>query len=184
MTEKNLYLHLDTTSNSILSKGLTLSDFSKGVPEIPQNILLLDPDETIGEFEPHTGLKIIREKEQIATYLTSVPRKNNQLKWIDFKEIHFLQQLTPLEIAELLYFSHVGRQLHSPFFYKLQNNFVYFENLDSNAKVYYRHLESFYQILATKLQGSVEELLNQRQSFFKRRVTVAPMPRKLVENLN
>ncbi len=41
--------------------------------------------------------------------------------------------------------------LHSPFFYKLQNNFVFFDLQDGLTRVYYRYLDEFYRILADKI---------------------------------
>ena len=48
-----------------------------------------------------------------------------EIKWIDFSDVTMLKELTPLEISELLYFGHMKNSLHSPFFYKLQNDFVF-----------------------------------------------------------
>lgn len=183
MTTKNVYVHLDTTSNSILARGITLTDFALSVPETPHNILLLDPNAEIGEFEPHTGLKIVRLQDAAASYLRGSHASTSLSKWIDFKDVSLLQQLTPMEIAELLYFSHVGRQLHSPFFYKLQNNFVFFEQKEGHTKVYYRHLDNFYHVLAGKLARSLEFVLNRRQSFFRPKVQVAALPASLVAQL-
>ena len=68
-----------------------------------------------------------------------------------------VKELTPLEISELLYFGHMKTHLHSPFFYKLQNNFVYFDLKDQRSRVYYRYLEEYYRILADKITHIVLE---------------------------
>ena len=184
MTVENVYVHLDTTSNSVQTRGISTADFISAIPDKPQNILLLDPTAAGGEFEPHTGLKIVRGESACLNYL-SVSERNGLplLKWIDFKEIHFLQQLTPLEIAELLYFSHVGRQLHSPFFYKLQNNFVYFEQQEGQMKTYYRHLESFYRVISDALSQSTAAVQHREKRFFQSKVTLRLLPDELVKNL-
>lgn len=183
MTATYMYIHLDTISNSVLSKGLTIADFVTSVPEKPQNILLLDPNAPEGEFEPHTGLKIIRGQSRVIDYFNAQKNKREiDIKWIDFKDLHFLQQLTPMEIAELLYFSHMATQLHSPFFYKLQNNFVYFEKKDNLMKVFYRRLDEFYEIVAEKVRLLVYEKINQRKSFFKAATSVAGMDTALMKD--
>ncbi|MBP1043419.1 hypothetical protein I6N95_20560 [Vagococcus sp. BWB3-3] len=177
-----IYIHLDTISNSVLSKGLSIADFALSVPEKPQNILLLDPNAVEGEFESHTGLKMIRGQGPVEDYYNSHAAKREiETKWIDFRDIHFLQQLTPMEIAELLYFSHMATQLHSPFFYKLQNNFVYFEKKDTLAKVFYRHLDDFYEIVAEKVRSKVYQKINERKSFFKAATPVASMEANLMK---
>ncbi len=60
MTE-SVYVHIDTTSNAVLTKGLTATDFANSIVHFPQNLLLLDPSASAGEYESHTGLKVIRE---------------------------------------------------------------------------------------------------------------------------
>lgn len=59
MTE-SVYVHIDTTSNAVLTKGLTATDFANSIVHFPQNLLLLDPSASAGEYESHTGLKVIR----------------------------------------------------------------------------------------------------------------------------
>ncbi|HAQ0275129.1 TPA: hypothetical protein IWO12_000744 [Enterococcus faecium] len=128
MTE-SVYVHIDTTSNAVLTKGLTATDFANSIVHFPQNLLLLDPSASAGEYESHTGLKVIRGTENIQRFFSSSRNRRgfDELKWIDFTDLTMLKELTPLEISELLYFGHMKTHLHSPFFYKLQNNFVYFD---------------------------------------------------------
>ncbi|MBA5770603.1 hypothetical protein H3285_29620, partial [Escherichia coli] len=73
----------------------------------------------------------------------------NPLCWIDFEDVELLNQLTPQEVAEMLYLAHTRRHLRSPFYYKLQNNFVYLTREDGRYnKVYYRNLNHFYMLLS------------------------------------
>lgn len=179
MIQDHIYIHLDTTSNSLFSTGLTMADFIEADVEKPENILLLDPQASEGEYEPHTGLKVIRGQHQVERYFISKSKQREaQIKWIDFKDIDLLQQLTAMEVAELLYFGHMNTQLHSPFFYKLQNNFVYFEKPDKKNKVYYRQLDAFYNLLGHHLQKLVYERINRRKGFFKAPTEVATVPEK------
>ncbi len=179
-----IYIHLDTISNSVMAKGLNITDFNRSNFDNPQNILLLEPNAVAGEFEPHTGLKMIRGTTDVNSFFESQgTKKDSNLKWIDFKDTHFLQQLTPMEIAELLYFGHVASQLHSPFFYKLQNNFVYFEKKDGMSKIFYRNLDNFYHLLATKLEMIVHERINEKKSFFKPAIAVAKLPPQMMKDL-
>ncbi|MGE9502105.1 hypothetical protein ACQP3D_27360, partial [Escherichia coli] len=91
-----------------------------------------------GEYESHTGLKVIRGTENIQRFFSSSRNRRgfDELKWIDFTDLTMLKELTPLEISELLYFGHMKTHLHSPFFYKLQNNFVYFDLNDQLNRIY------------------------------------------------
>ena len=73
--------------------------------------------------------------------------------------------------------------LHSPFFYKLQNNFVYFDLKDQRSRVYYRYLEEYYRILADKITHIVLEKINDRLSFFKRPTPVSKLDLNLLKDL-
>ena len=94
-----------------------------------------------------------------------------------------VKELTPLEISELLYFGHMKTHLHSPFFYKLQNNFVYFDLKDQRSRVYYRYLEEYYRILADKITHIVLEKINDRLSFFKKPTPVSKLDLNLLKDL-
>ena len=129
----SIYIHLDTTSNIVLTQGINAGDFHRGIVHPPKNILLLNPSSELGEFENHTTMKIIRGEAAVSQFLQNLSKNRLLLenKWIDFTDLAMLKELTPLEISELLYFGHMKTHLYSPFFYKLQNNFVYFDGLKS-----------------------------------------------------
>lgn len=184
MTE-SVYVHIDTTSNAVLTKGLTINDFSTSIVHFPQNLLLLDPSTTTGEYESHTGMKVIRGTENIQHFFASVRSRNRSgdLKWIDFSDLTMLKELTPLEISELLYFGHMKTHLHSPFFYKLQNNFVYFDLNDQLGRIYYRYLDEFYRIFANKLGTILCEKINEKKSFFRRDIPVENISVDLLKDM-
>lgn len=161
-----IYVHIDVTSNAVLSKGITHSDFVRSIVHHPQNLLLLDPSAEAGEYDMHSGLKIIRGEESVNRYFQSLQRRwmTEEIKWIDFSDVTMLKELTPLEISELLYFGHMKNSLHSPFFYKLQNDFVFFEFADQMTRV-------------------VLEKVNQKKAFFKRNTPVEKLSPELLKNM-
>lgn len=181
----SVYVHIDTTSNAVLTKGLTANDFSNSIVHYPQNLLLLDPAASAGEYEPHTGLKIIRGTENIQQFFSSLRNRHNadDLKWIDFTDLTMLKELSPLEISELLYFGHMKTHLHSPFFYKLQNNFVYFDLSDQLNRIYYRYLDEFYRIFADKMSQILADKINEKKSFFRRGITVEKINGDLLKEM-
>ncbi|MGG5359576.1 MULTISPECIES: hypothetical protein [unclassified Enterococcus] len=184
MTE-SVYVHIDTTSNAVLTKGLTAADFSRSIVHHPKNLLLLDPAAAAGEYEPHTGLKVIRGGDQVKQFFQSIKsrRSGDDLKWIDFTDLTMLKELSPLEISELLYFGHMKTHLHSPFFYKLQNNFVYFDLNDQLNRIYYRYLDEFYRILADKLSLILEKKINEKKSFFQKSIPVEKIDSELLKDM-
>lgn len=180
-----IYVHIDLTSNAILSKGITHSDFTHGIIHQPKNLLLLNPSSEDGEFDIHSGLKIIRGEEKVNQYFSLAHRRktNEEIKWIDFSDVALLKELTPLEISELLYFGHTKSSLHSPFFYKLQNNFVFFEFVDDTTRIYYRYIEEFYRILSSKISQVVLEKMNERKTFFQRSIPVSKISSDLLKEM-
>lgn len=184
MTTDFIYLHLDTISNSLFARGLVVEDFSASLLEVPEHILLLDANETAGEYEPHTGLRVVRGKTEVTRYFFQKSKQNDvQLKWLDFKDLDLLQQVTPMEIAELLYFGHMMSQLRSPFFYKLQNKYVYFEKPGDLTKVYYRHIEDFYRLISHKVSDVVFQKVNKRKGLFKPAITISPIDPEVIKTL-
>ncbi|MBO0448369.1 hypothetical protein JZO76_02360 [Enterococcus sp. MJM12] len=180
-----VYVHIDTTSNAILARGITPADFVHGIVHYPSNLLLLDPSSNYGEFEAHTGMKIIRGNESVDRFFDEVRkgRITEDLKWIDFSDAAMLKELTPLEISELLYFGHMKTHLHSPFFYKLQNNFVFFDLKDGLTRIYYRYLDEFYRILADKITRVALGKLNDRRSFFRKATPVEKLDLNLLKEM-
>lgn len=180
-----IYVHIDRTSNAVLSKGITHRDFTHSIVHYPENLLLLNPSANEGEYDRHTGLRIIRGEEQVTQYFADTFRSKpeDEIKWIDFSDISMLKELTPLEISELLYFGHMKTSLHSPFFYKLQNDFVFFEFMDQMMRVYYRYIDEFYRILADKITRIILEKVNERKTFFKRGVPVEKLEVELLKEM-
>lgn len=182
---KMVYVHIDTTSNAALSRGISPVEFYHGIVHQPKNLLLLDPSSDYGEFEAHTGMKVLRGNESVKQYFDEIARNriSEDIKWIDFNDSAMIKELTPLEISELLYFGHTKTHLHSPFFYKLQNNFVYFDLKDDLSRVYYRYLDEYYRILADKLTRLVLEKINDRKSFFRKSTPVDKLDVTLLREL-
>lgn len=167
-----IYIHLDTISNSILTKGITAQDFYQSLTHLPQYLLLLNTDSEEGEFESHTALPVIKGKEAVRRYLSAKQREKEAPCWIDFSDLHLIKQLTPIEISELLYFGHMKHHLHAPFFYKLQNDYVYLTLNAAVNKLYYRHLEDFYHLLAYKIRQELWQRCKERQWWFKRDIVI------------
>ncbi|MFW8619276.1 hypothetical protein ACOJB1_15695 [Enterococcus innesii] len=180
-----IYVHIDTTSNAVLTRGLAPQDFNKSIVHQPKNLLLLDPSSDFGEFDGHTGLKVIRGMEDVQLFFQQINKGRiaEEMKWIDFNDYEMVKELTPLEISELLYFGHMKTHLHSPFFYKLQNNFVFFDLKDARSRVYYRYLDEYYRILADRITRIVLEKINDRLSFFKKATPVEKLDFNLLKEL-
>lgn len=181
-----IYVLIDNVSNAVFTQGFSTADFHQAIVHRPKNLLLLDPSSELGEYEAHTAMKIIRGSNAVENYFQAADNKriSSPPKWIDFTDTMMLKELTPVEISELLYFGHMKTHLHSPFFYKLQNNFAYFDLQDDLARVYYRYLDEFYQVLAKKVTHIITEILNVHRTLFRKKKAVTPLPLDIVKKLS
>lgn len=184
--KQSIYIHIDTTSNIVMTRGLQAADFHTGIIHPPKNLLLLNPASTYGDYESHTGLKIVRGVDAVEQYaqIVTKQRLGEENKWIDFSDLSMLRELSPLEVSELLYFGHMRTHLRSPFFYKLQNNFVYFDLPQRVSRIYYRYLDEFYRVLAGKIKRQTLERVNDKRTFFKRPIPVADVPLEVIKQLH
>ena len=163
---KQLYIHYDSVSNHVLAKSIAFHLSALPQSEIPQNILLLNGKSSLATHDAYTGFMWIKGRKNVLEYLQGVAEgKEAPSNWVDFDSIEFVHQLTPQEIADLLYISHAKTHLHSPFFYKLQNNFIYLCLANEYSKVYYRKIEQFLPLLSRQVQIEMTDILNQSPKF-------------------
>jgi hypothetical protein len=102
------------------------------------------------------------------------------LRWIDFAEERKLNILTPQEQAELLYIGHKKEPIRSPFYYQLQNRFVYLANEEENmTKIYFRELEDSESLVVNVFNRLVQE--KEKGSAFWRRKQKEVLPSLSVE---
>ncbi|KRN27885.1 hypothetical protein IV38_GL001724 [Lactobacillus selangorensis] len=131
------------------SYGITHLDFVNSLTKMPAHLLLLTPVDEEQMVDSHTGFNVISGDHEIRSYLLN--RHMRQQKWIDYRRTLYLDEVTPNEIAEMLYLGHMYTQLQSPFYYKLENDFVYLDLPEGMTKVYYRHLNQFETVFNTAL---------------------------------
>lgn len=177
MADEMLYVHYETVSNYVLSKGISVKDDTKLVRKVPDNLLLIDGRKSVGTFDNHTGFQIIKGPDNVKAFFQNGMDKPDSFgKWIDFVNVEMLHLLTPIEISEILYIAHAHAHLHSPFYYKLQNNYIYLTLPNGFTKMYYRYLEQFHDLLAEAITERMTEKVNQKKRFFQKDRVVKPFP--------
>lgn len=186
MSRINLYVHYDAVTNYFMTRGISLSVLDFGPQYMPQNLILSDAPEELGRFDAQTDFKILRNQNEVIDYLKICEKNNRHLSnWIDFDSVEMMHLLTPVEISELLYLFHAKRALRSPFFYKLQNNYVYLTMSNGLNKTYYRHMTHFYPRFSRALTDYVQALVNENNHWLTlRKKNIEPMPISLVEELS
>lgn len=185
MSRVNLYVHYDSVTNHVMTRAIGLDSSDFDTPYIPNNLILAEAPAEFGRYDVQTNFKIIRGKTDVLNYMEVIQSKGLRMSnWIDFESIELMHQLTPNEIAELLYLFHSSSVLRSAFFYKLQNNYVFLTLPNGLHKMYYRHVTHFYPRFQRVLRERVEDLANEsRTRFFARREQVVELPLEIVTEM-
>ncbi len=177
MSEDMLYVHYETVSNYVLSKGIAVKDYTKLARKLPENLLLVDGRKSIGTYDNHTGFQVIKGQENVKAFFQKGTDNQAAMgKWIDFVNVDMLHLLTPIEISEILYIAHAHTHLHSPFYYKLQNNYIYLTLPNGFIKMYYRYLEQFHELFAEAITVKLKEKVNEKKRFYQKSKEIAPFP--------
>ena len=169
----HIYIHMNEIDRFVIFSGLTLPKFVSAVGPL-QNLLLLKHNYEDGLFNMHTQLDFITS-DGISQFVKKVGDTPKELCWVDFVDEKNVNQLTPMEQAELLYFSHKREPLRSPFSNKLQNNYVYFSSgVEKVTKIYFRNLHDFDILVSKVFNTYIHE--KERASGFWRRKSKAAIP--------
>ena len=105
----------------------------------------------------HTQLEFVPD-EEVLSFTKEFMDNPTDLRWIDFADERRLNMLTPQEQAELLYIGHKKEPIRSPFYYQLQNRFVYLSNEEeSMTKIYFRELNDSIHLVVNILNQVVRD---------------------------
>lgn len=175
MPSQVVYIYYDTVGNNVLSKGIVNINQKSLLKRTPNNLLLIKGDGSVGDYDNHSGFQVIKGQENVRAFLenshSAVARTTS---WIDFTNLEMLHQLTPVEISEILYLAHAHNYLHSPFYYKLQNNYIFLSLPNGFNKVYYRYLEEFIDQFVGSITQRMTNKLNEKKRFFQKDRIAAP----------
>lgn len=166
LSQNYIYVLLDTTTNQVDTRGIGLHYLWEAMKQPVNNVLILSGPKNIGGFDDYTRFEVIRGSQACDEFIQQqIKTAKYNVKWVDYESQEFLHQLTPGEIAELLYLEHTNRHWHSPFFYKLQNNYVCLPGENNIMRCYYRHISEFFYQLAHQLRDAVQPYETRRSLF-------------------
>jgi hypothetical protein len=169
----HIYIHMNESDQFVIYSGLSLEQFVQCAGPM-QQLLLLKHQYEDGSFNMHTQLEFV-PSEEIRSFLKVFVDAPSDLRWIDFADERKLNLLTPQEQAELLYIGHKKEAIRSPFYYQLQNRFVYLANEEENlTKIYFRELADSENLVVNVLNNYVKD--NEKGSAFWRRKTKQSFP--------
>lgn len=152
----HLYVHMNDVNHFVFFSGLSLKQFVSSVDPL-QNVLLLKHGYDDGSFNMHTQFEFV-SSEDISKFIKKMDDTKEDLCWIDFVDERYLNQLTPMEQAELLYLGHKKEPLGSPFFTKLQNRYAYYSSENEKlTKIYFRYLEDSEVLISNLFNQMIKE---------------------------
>ncbi len=175
MSGNFIFIDTNPISNMILSVGLTSADYVNGLNKLPENIILLNNDEeSANGYNSHSKFNLLSGEGDIRRYLLKNP--NASKKFIDYFNEDSLNNLTPYEIAELLYLAHMGTPMGRPFSSKLLNRYIYLSFPNEMNRTYYRRFSDFNHILDVGVKRKLREVHNALRVFLR------PLVIKDIEN--
>lgn len=161
-----IFINTNPISNMILSSGITAADFINGLDELPQNIILLNNDEQAANgYNSHSKFHLITGTGEIRTYLLRNP--DQKKKFIDFDTEDSVNNLSPFEIAELLFLAHMGTPMGRPFSSKLNNRYIYLSQDNGTIRSYYRRFSDFNHVLEIAIKRNLRETHNTLRVFLR-----------------
>lgn len=152
----HLYVHMNDVDQFVIYSGLSCKQFFSSV-EPMKNVLLLKHAYEDGSFNMHTQFDFI-SAEEMGPFIKHLPDMKGDLCWVDFSGEKSVNQLSPMEQAELLYFGHKREPLASPFFNRLQNRYAFYASpIDKMTKVYFRFLGDSELLIANLFNKMIQE---------------------------
>ncbi len=135
----HLFVHMNEIDQFVIFSGLTLKQFVLAFNPMA-NLLLLKHSYEDSSFNMHTQFDFV-SKEDVQNFVKRVSDSHDDLCWLDFQDEKGLNQLTPMEQANLLYLGHKKEPIGTPFSEKLKNRFVYHSSdREKYIKIYFRHI--------------------------------------------
>lgn len=179
---QNIYIHMNDSDRFVISSGISFSNFINGIPLDLPNLLLIRHKFEDSHFNMHLLLDYA-DADSLKKLSADDVQGYGDFCWLDFTEEEYLNQLSGQEIAEILYMGHFKEHLKSPFYRKLQNQFVYLTGDDGRLnKTYYKSWEPFYSMLGAVIS---QKITHQREiSFlnFRKKKSVPSIPGKILRS--
>lgn len=145
MRRSIIYIHYEPFAHLFVTAGISADDLIAS-EETFSRLLVLPPIDDNLPLDPTTGFNLVSGDEEVRTFMRSREARKNS--WLDCGEGAYLQEMTPREVAELLYLAHAKTHLQPPFYSKLQNQLAYVPSGDDLTRLYIRRLSLFERTLA------------------------------------
>lgn len=167
------YIEIDEQQHCVYSSGIEFKLFMEHIPQKPKNILLLESEFNDRKYNKSTHL-YYADSSNMNDLVTDNVYDYGNFRWVDFENQQSLDELSKLDLAKLLYFSHRCEPFDSICFPTLQNNYLYAAHDDDWwTRVFMLRLEEYLSVLEGKIL----------KEFKGRKRSIKPIPKEIVETL-
>lgn len=146
ITRDLIYVSSENQNNCFYSYGIEFNEFMNCVQNRPENLLLLKHNFDNALWNQHSRFEYVT-KQEINELIEDYVYGYGDFCWVDFSNEEELDALSSTQIAELLFFSHLARPLHS--LPKLR--FAYYAHDDGWFNKLYVTNQPDYEILLSKV---------------------------------
>lgn len=127
--KKLLYLRTNPIEKNIICHGVDFKGFLEYLEKPLDHLLLIKHSYDGGVLHTQSGFDYLAGSDVMKLAGENIC-KFGDFAWVDYRNEFALDQLTRLDIAELLYFGHTHRPFSGPVFTRLQNRFAYWSHDD------------------------------------------------------
>ncbi|MFD3450184.1 hypothetical protein ACFDTO_37025 [Microbacteriaceae bacterium 4G12] len=178
-----IYINGDRRNHCFITSGITFQEFASNIPSPLHNVLLLKHNFEWTDINYHTLLEYV-EEENIQRLISEDVAQFGDFCWVDFDDGNDLDELEPMEIAELLYLAHKKEPIAKPFFPLLKNKYVYLSHDDGwYNKVYYRRLQDFSGMLCKVIPYKLGSFGKKRFSLFQKAKIYPAISKEVIDQL-
>lgn len=153
------YINANLAKNKFIYYGMEFNEFIKSIPRRLDNLLLLQPNGVGEKYHAKIKMNAMEGKSAIKELAAMDIYKLGDFAWIDYNDSYNVENMSPMEIADLLYLTHFEEPLHTIFFEKLSNQYVYLAHDDGWYCCLYCHQqEDFRDIIMNKITMTVTSI--------------------------
>lgn len=149
------YINANLDESYFIYYGLEFKEFIKFNPINTKNILITDGQYIANNFNRNWFFETANGNDNLLELCEEDIYGLGNFHWVDYSNETALNSCSPEEQSEVLYLSHFGKPLKSPFFETIDNDFFYLAHDDGwFCKLFCRDMSIFKEIIANKIIDS------------------------------
>lgn len=150
------YTVCDFEENKVFSCGATFLDFMKFIKIKPNNILLLNSSFGDGKYNRDIGLDYV-DSENMESLINDDVYSYGDFCWVDYDDISVIDNISKIELAEVLYIGHMFEPLHKANINWLNNKYIYTGHDDDYwTKIYMEDIQEYKNVIHGKILDALK----------------------------